>query len=178
MQAAQDHQNKIIEFTTGKPQPVLPQTRSELRRLLASACHCGWARPLNEVISDLSKPLPFEMVSWFSKKGQDIPYIKWHDANMILDYIAPGWQVEIDHPGQVGDRVTTRATLSLLCAEGSFSRSSTGSDDLADDHFGGPVPDCESQAFRRAAARFGLGLYLYDKSVADALIARKRKGRT
>jgi hypothetical protein len=40
------------------------------------------------------------------------------------------------------------------------------------DAFGGFMPDAESQAMRRAAARFGLGLYLYDKGIINAIKKR------
>ncbi len=68
-----------------------------------------------------------------------------------------------------------QASLTLLCEEGAITRVSLGSDDLADEYFGGPLPDAESQAFRRAAVRFGLGVYLYDKSIAEALKRRFNK---
>lgn len=40
-------------------------------------------------------------------------------------------------------------------------RESTGSASLEDVQFGDPVQKAEGMAFRRACARFGLGLYLY-----------------
>lgn len=76
---------------------------------------------------------------------------------------------------QVGDRVVVKVSLTILCAEGRITRCSLGSDDLSDEGFGGPLPDAESQAFRRAAVRFGLGLYLYDKKIADSLRAKFKK---
>ena len=74
-----------------------------------------------------------------------------------------------------GERVVVKVALTLLCAEGRITRSSLGSDDLADENFGGPLPDAESQAFRRAAVRFGCGLYLYDKEVIAAIKQRHNK---
>ena len=157
-----------------KVEPILPANRSELRRLLVQGQNRGWKRPLAEITADLSRPLPDDFISWFQKKNNWIPYLSWTDANLILDYIAPGWSCDVNE-NQIGDRVVVKVSLTLLCAEGAITRSSLGSDDLGDEHFGGPLPDAESQAFRRAAVRFGLSLYLYDRAITDALKARFNK---
>lgn len=157
-----------------KVEPILPANRSELRRLLVQGLNRGWKRPLNEIQADLIRPLPDEFISWFQKKNNWIPYLSWTDANMILDYCAPGWSCNC-YENQVGDRVVVKVSLTLLCAEGRITRSSLGSDDLADENFGGPLPDAESQSFRRAAARFGLALYLYDKKIAESLRAKLKR---
>ena len=47
-------------------------------------------------------------------------------------------------------------------AEGSFHREGTGIEDLDVDRFGDPQSNAESMAFRRAAAKWGLGLDLYE----------------
>lgn len=154
-----------------KIQSILPANRGELRRLLAQGINRGWQRPFNEIQADLIRPLPDGFISWFQKKSTWIPYLTWIDANLILDYIAPGWSCDISE-NQIGDRVVVKCSLSLLCAEGTVTRSSLGSDELADEHFGGPLPDSESQAFRRSAVRFGLSLYLYDRAIVESL---KRK---
>jgi len=60
----------------------------------------------------------------------------------------------------------------LQTSEGIVYREATGSEELKtttrDDEikeiaYGDPSSNAESMAFRRSAARFGLGLYLYDK---------------
>lgn len=161
------------------PEPILPETRSELRRLLTAGINLGWKRSLSVVIADLSKPLPDEFINWKDswskgKKGNPIPYIKWSDANLILDYITPGWQIEL-RENQISDRAIVTAKITLLCEEGLFARESTGSDETTDNMFGGFMPDAESQAVRRAAAKFGLGLYLYDSAIVKFLIAKRNK---
>lgn len=166
--------NLQVVSSAQKVEPILPANRSELRRLLVQGQNRGWKRPLAEVTADLSRPLPEDFISWFQKKSNWIPYLSWTDCNLILDYITPGWSCNVTE-NQIGDRVVVKVSLTLLCAEGRITRSSLGSDDLADENFGGPLPDAESQAFRRAAVRFNLGLYLYDKSVVDALKRRFNK---
>jgi hypothetical protein len=167
--------NTLSILPTTKVEPIIPSTRSELRRALASGINRGSARPLSEIQADLVRPLPDNFLSWMKKGGTWIPYVSWADVNLVLDYIAPGWSCDVTE-NQVGERVVVKCSLTLMCAEGNITRSSLGSDELADEHFGGPLPEAEAQAFKRAAARFGLTLYLYDKSVADALKKRFGKG--
>jgi hypothetical protein len=160
-------------LTTGeipKPEPILPPTRSDLRRLLSHGVNLG-KRLFIDTIADLHKPLPDEYISSKSLKGEKILYLDWHTANMILDYVAPNWEISMDY-GQIGDRGIVKAKITLHCEDGSFSRESIGSDNTEDEYFGGFMPDAESQAMRRAAARFGLGLYLYDKAIINAIKKR------
>lgn len=169
---------EVIPTTPSAPPkilPILPATRSELRRLLAQGINRGWKRPLSEIQADLIRPLPDDFISWFQKKSTWIPYLSWTDANLILDYVAPGWSCDIQE-NQIGDRATVKCSLTILSAEGTITRCSLGSDGLEDENFGGFLPDAESQAFRRAAVRFGLCTYLYDKDVVAALKRRHKKG--
>jgi hypothetical protein len=63
--------------------------------------------------------------------------------------------------------------LTIPTAEGTLYREATGTEELKEINpktgeirelvYGDPSSNSESMAFRRAAAKFGLGLYLYDK---------------
>ncbi len=91
-----------------KPTTVLPATRTELRRLIAHGTNLGWKRALTEVIADLSKPIPYELISWkpIFKKGKrdgEVPFISWTDCVLILEFITPGWTVTV-RENQLGDR--------------------------------------------------------------------------
>ncbi|MGC9506191.1 hypothetical protein [Baaleninema sp.] len=48
-------------------------------------------------------------------------------------------------------------------ADGMVVRHATGTEELNCNSYGDPSSNAESMAFRRAAAKFGLGLYLYQK---------------
>jgi hypothetical protein len=162
---------------TEKPEIVLPASKSELRRLIANGLNKGWKRPLTEIIADLSKPLPSGLISWkptFSKgqRKESVPYLSHSEVSQILDYLAPGWSKEISE-NQVGDRIVVRCRLSILAQEGIFTRDSLGTDSLGDESYGGPAPDAEAQAFRRAAANFGLGRYFYDKEIVKTMQRNK-----
>ena len=53
--------------------------------------------------------------------------------------------------------------LSIPTAEGIIYCEATGTNSLKDTAYGDASSNAESMAFRRAAAKFGLALYLYDK---------------
>jgi len=52
--------------------------------------------------------------------------------------------------------------ITVHAREGAFYRDETGLERLDVDSYGDPQSNAESMAFRRAAARFGLGLHLYE----------------
>lgn len=56
--------------------------------------------------------------------------------------------------------VTVRITIP--CVEGAIHREATGQEDVAVKGYGDSTSNAESMALRRAAAKFGLALYLYD----------------
>ncbi|MBD1995259.1 hypothetical protein H6G00_01265 [Leptolyngbya sp. FACHB-541] len=169
--------------STSKVLPVIPETRSDLRRLTTQGQTLSFRRPFIDILADLSKPLPWAFINWLEKKDKKsgklnyIPYLHWYDCNLILDYISPGWTGQLIHMPQ-GSRYVLGYEITLLCEEGPISRASTGDEALEGTQFGSSNTNSESQAFRRACCRFGLGLYLYDPSVKRALISRhvKEKG--
>ena len=75
--------------------------------------------------------------------------------------------------GQSSDRIFLTGRLTIPTAEGNIYREATGTEelkrtdketgDILELAYGDPSSNAESMAFRRAAAKFGLGLYLYDK---------------
>lgn len=159
---------------------VLPETRSELRRLITSGQTLGEKRSFVDVLADLSKPVPWNFISWLEKEDKKrgtkscIPYLHWYDCNLILDYVSPGWSGQLIQVPQ-GDRFVLGYEITLLCADGAIVRASTGDAELGGVMFGSSNTNSESQAFRRACARFGLGLYLYDPDVKKKLVAKYRQ---
>jgi hypothetical protein len=65
-----------------------------------------------------------------------------------------------------GDTVIVSYAISIPTAEGIITRAAVGSDKLGSGF--DPVASAEQQAFKRAAARFGIGLDLYDKPAVKA----------
>ena len=122
-----------------------------------------YGRPLAEIIADLSKPLPARFLSHRKQGGKQLTYISWHHANRLMDYFTGGgWEGYVSNTHTTPDEVYITYRVTIHAAEGHISREATGSEKLANNAWGEAIAKSESQAFRRACARFGLALYLYD----------------
>lgn len=132
---------------------------------------------IDQVISALSRPIPKALLQSRKQGGKQISYIPWYEANRILDKYCPGWTWEIRSITTTDDRLFLIGRLTIPTSSGPIYREATGTEELKElvtDKttgeqiirelaYGDPSSNAESMAFRRAAARFGLGLYLYDK---------------
>ncbi|MEO1208628.1 MAG: Rad52/Rad22 family DNA repair protein [Cyanobacteria bacterium J06638_20] len=124
---------------------------------------------IEQVEQALSRPLPNGMLKQLPKKNKRtgetvyLDYIPWHTVNRVLSKYAPGWQGRVVRTEQIGDELVLTFALTIPTADGGVTREATGSEKLDCGSYGETAANAESQAFRRAAARFGLGLYLYDK---------------
>jgi hypothetical protein len=120
-----------------------------------------WSLP--QIQAALSRPLPKGMLATRKQGGTTLEYIPWHVANRILDKYAPGWIWQIRDITTTDDRLFLTGRLTIPTSRGSVFREATGTELLACGSYGDPSSNAESMAFRRCAAKFGLGLYLYDK---------------
>ncbi len=121
-------------------------------------------RSIREIVKDLSKPVAKRHLRSRKQGGRDITYIAWHDAIKYFDHYAPGWNYEIRSLNSVGGKLILIVRLSVLCAEGVVYREATGQEDEDMESYGDSSSNAESMALRRASAKFGLGLYLYDQN--------------
>ncbi len=64
---------------------------------------------------------------------------------------------------EIGESLVMTVRITIPCAEGEVYREATGIEDEETSSFGDTASNAESMALRRAAAKFGLGLSLYDK---------------
>ena len=118
---------------------------------------------LSQIEEILSRPLPKNLLRTKTIKGNTITYISWFDANRILSKYCPAWTWEITTFEISSDRVFLVGRLTIPTSEGTVYREATGTESLDCSSYGDPSSNAESMAFRRACAKFGLGLYLYDK---------------
>ena len=130
---------------------------------------------LAQIQAALSRRLPANLLKTKNLDGNTIRYLPWHTANEILDKYAPGWTWEIVRLETSRDRIFLIGRLTLPSAEGNIYREATGTELLKkqqrnektgeiyekEHSYGDPSSKAESMAFRRAAARFGLGMHLY-----------------
>lgn len=119
---------------------------------------------LAQIEEKLSRPLPPSLLSQKVLKGNKIPYLTWHTAIRILNKYCPGWEWKIKDCLLSAERLFLIGELSIPTKDSGFvTRAATGTEDLNCSNYGDPSSNAESMAFRRAAAKFGLGLYLYQK---------------
>ncbi len=124
----------------------------------------GNLRSIREIVKDLSKPIAQKHLRKRRQGGKEITYLAWHDAVKYLDHFAPGWCYEIRSIDSVAGKLILTIRLSIQSLEGVIYREATGQEDEDLESYGNSSSNAESMALRRAAAKFGLGLSLYDQN--------------
>ena len=123
----------------------------------------GGPRRLSDILEDLKKPIPKRLLESKRLSGNEITYVPWHRAQKILDHYTRGfWEYQVIEKREIGDDFCMTVEISVCCVEGTFTRQGTGREEMSVDSFGDPQSNAESMAFRRAAAKWGLGLDLYE----------------
>jgi hypothetical protein len=120
-------------------------------------------RSITAIVADLSKPIPERHLRQRKQGGKDITYVEWHTVIRYLDHYAPGWSCEVKDVIPTGTRCVVTVRISIQCLEGAVWREATGTEDEELRGYGDPSSNAEAMALKRAAAKFGLGLYLYQK---------------
>jgi len=120
-------------------------------------------RSIREIVKDLQKPIAQKHLRKRRQGGKEITYLAWHDAVKYLDHFAPGWCYEIRSINSIAGKLILTVRLSIPSLEGIVYREATGQEDETLDAYGDSSSNSESMALRRAAAKFGLGLALYDQ---------------
>lgn len=120
-------------------------------------------RSIRDIIRDLSKPVAKRHLRTRKQGGKELTYIAWHDAVKYLDHYAPGWCYEVRRLDSIAGKLILTIRLSIPSQEGLVYREATGQEDESLDSYGDSSSNAESMALRRAAAKFGLGLSLYDQ---------------
>lgn len=117
----------------------------------------------HDISEDLHKPVPASKIDTKRKGGVELRFIPWYKAQRILHYYTNGfWENEVLDREIIKDRLCLTVRITIKHADGTESREATGSETLDTDSYGDFQSNAESMAFRRAAARFGLGLHLYN----------------
>lgn len=120
-------------------------------------------RSYAEIQTDLKQEIPAELLATRAQGGVEITYIKWNRVVELADEYAPGWEGDV-RVTDLGDAVTVTYGITIPTARGSVRREATGYEKKETSSYGDPTSNAESMAFRRAWAKHGLGLYLYNKS--------------
>lgn len=121
-------------------------------------------RPIGEILVDLSKPIPSKYLDTRKQGGANLTYLPWYNAVKLLDRCTGGhWDYSVTNIHTTSDRIFLTARITIHSESGTFSREATGTELLECGSYGDPSSNAESMALRRAAAKLGLALYLYEK---------------
>ncbi|NBC00027.1 MAG: DUF1071 domain-containing protein [Bacteroidetes bacterium] len=121
-------------------------------------------RPLADILADLAKPIPQRHLRTKKQGGATLTFCPWYRTQKILDHYTRGfWEMEVTSVQTTEERLIVVVRLSIHAAEGIVAREATGTELLSVTAYGDPSSNAEAQAFKRACARFGLGLHLYEK---------------
>ncbi|XP_062152551.1 DNA repair RAD52-like protein 1, mitochondrial [Alnus glutinosa] len=133
-----------------------------------AAASSGISRPLSEILKELNKKVPDSLIKVRLEDGFSMKYIPWHLVNRILNLHAPEWSGEVRTITYSADgkSVSVVYRVTLYGTDAEIFRESTGTASVDDTSYGDPVQKAESMAFRRACARFGLGLHLYHEDMS------------
>ncbi len=120
---------------------------------------------LTEILERLRQPVPPELISYKTIKGNRIDYISWVILADLLDERAglDGWSWRLVDQQQIGNRLTQVWELRIIGSDRSISRQASGDEELELDAYGTPATNCEAQCLRRCASKYGLGRNLWKK---------------
>lgn len=119
-------------------------------------------RPIADILQAFEKPIPARFIKTKQLKGNSIPYVPWCNYIKLLNYHCPGWRWDVRIVPCEG-RTAIEGRLTIKAAEGDFAMMATGNESDETDTYGDPVSNAEAMALRRACAKFGLGLHLWEK---------------
>ncbi|KAK2658794.1 hypothetical protein Ddye_005327 [Dipteronia dyeriana] len=127
----------------------------------------GISRPLSEILKELNKKVPDSVIRHRIDDGFTIKYVPWHIVNRIMNLHAPEWSGEIRNITYSADgkSVSVVYRVTIYGTDAEIYRESTGTASMDEPGYGDPVQKAEAMAFRRACARFGLGLHLYHEDI-------------
>lgn len=130
----------------------------------------------NDIQKALKAPIPAEFLSTRNQGGQTLSYVTWYHATKLADDRAPGWSGRVTSVTAVGNNVAVVYAITIPCDEGVITREATGFEPMDSKGYGDPLSNAESMAFRRALAKHGLALDLYERDKSTAYAATASSG--
>ena len=128
---------------------------------------------LKEILERLRQPVPKELISYKTIKGNKICYVAWYDLCDLLDERAgiDSWTWKLIDQQQIGNRLTQVWELTIIGEDRSLSRQACGDEDVDLDAYGTPATNVEAQCMRRCCSKFGISRNLWrrDKKATPKL---------
>ena len=149
-----------------QPAPMMPvsdvSTTGSIQQLQAGIQSTDLT--LSTILDNLRRPIPTRFLQTKTIKGTRLTFCPWYRVNKILDFYTAGrWHYEVREKMITMNYIMVTVRITIEASDVTIYREGTGIEVLDTSSYGDPQSNAESMAFRRAAARFGLGLHLYDK---------------
>lgn len=134
------------------------------------ALYDAWSEALEKELSD---PFPEDWVQVKTLKGNRISFVPWHRyAERLNELVGPqGWAIPEPRMQTLGSRtvlfvgLTVHGVTKWDVGEEHHEVTDKQTGEVEEfNGYGGPVLNAYAQALKRSAAKFGMGLYLYNKS--------------
>ncbi|XP_076910284.1 DNA repair RAD52-like protein 1, mitochondrial [Bidens hawaiensis] len=164
-------QTLLYSSTTKKPKKQETITADEIPTPASSYYDVppsGISRPISEILKELNKKVPDSLIRTRTEPdGFALRHLPWHIVNRIMNLHAPEWSGEVRSITYSADGkyVTVTYRVTIYGTDAELYRESTGTASVDGVGYGDPVQKAEAMAFRRACARFGLGLHLYHEEL-------------
>lgn len=137
---------------------------------------------VSDMLAELRKPVPEASLNIKVSDGERIAYLPWYKAVLLADdRLSGAWSHElVEHwidSAARGSKVKgytdtplahCRVRVTIHGTDRDVSREAIGVDDEPNGQRGTPLERAEAAGLRRALAKFGLGLELYNKDRAQA----------
>ncbi|MGK7881119.1 MAG: Rad52/Rad22 family DNA repair protein [Crocosphaera sp.] len=120
---------------------------------------------LIDILRSLAQPVPKDLISQKTLKGNKIDYIAWYDLCDLLDDHCgiDGWEWSVKDVNQISNRLTLTGILTIHGEDKSLTRMATGTEDVNCSSYGDPSSNAEAMALRRCCCKFGLARDLWRK---------------
>lgn len=135
-----------------------------------------------ENLTELMERFPERWHESKTLKGNRITFVSWHHYADQLDRVLgpANWMIEEPSVTVTPNRVIVAVGLTVV---GAGTKWNVGDEVLDKDSFGTASTNAFAQAFKRAAAMWGLGRYMYEKdevydSPEDEVYRRQHEGDT
>jgi hypothetical protein len=114
------------------------------------------------VLEALHRPVDPRHIRQLRKGGTTLDYLPWHTVAKHLTHRCPGWQWVVRSVQELGGSIVVHGSLLIPTSEGPLRFDAVASEPLKGGSQAPPAEVAESAAIRRAAAKSGLALALYD----------------
>jgi hypothetical protein len=119
-------------------------------------------RTVTETLEELSRPVDPRHVRQLRKGATTLDYLPWHTVAKHLTHRCPGWQWVVRSVQELGGSIVVHGSLYVPTSEGRLRFDAVASEPVKGGSQAPPAEVAESAAVRRAAAKSGLALDLYD----------------